>query len=38
MIEYIAAGIILGFFMFTLVGAYLVYRDKQIEWERRNKK
>lgn len=38
MMEYIAAGMILSFFMATLAGAYLVYRDKQTEWERRNKK
>jgi hypothetical protein len=38
MMEYIAAGMVLSFFMVTLVGSYLVYRDKQTEWERRNKK
>tara|TARA_Y100000385_G_C12847555_1_gene531588 strand:- start:313 stop:429 length:117 start_codon:yes stop_codon:yes gene_type:complete len=38
MMEYIIAGMVFSFFMVTLVGAYLVYRDKQTEWERRNKK
>lgn len=38
MMEYIAGALIVSFFMVTLVGAYLVYRDKQTEWERRNKK
>lgn len=36
--EYIAGALVIGFFIVTFVGAYLVFRDKQTEWERRNKK
>lgn len=36
-LEYIIAGMAFSFFMAALAGAYLVYRDKQTEWERNHK-
>lgn len=36
--EYVISGLVFSFFMVILAGAYLVYRDKQTAWEKRNKK